>query len=101
ASSSLVPTKLSRSLPQLDLLLISSAIVYPPLFTIAMPRKQRQVMWPRLIASKLFEKRSGSNNFLADFPTNGGILVEIPPLEQEYLSPKIFSNKFLETLDYK
>lgn len=29
-----------------------------------------QVMWPRLIASKVLKKRLGSNNFVADFPIN-------------------------------
>lgn len=27
-------------------------------------------MWPRLVASKILKKRLGSNNFVADFPSN-------------------------------
>ena len=27
-------------------------------------------MWPRLVANKILKKRLGSNNFVADFPSN-------------------------------
>ncbi|KAL8157661.1 type IV inositol polyphosphate 5-phosphatase 9-like [Apium graveolens] len=35
-----------------------------------MPRKLNDVMWPRLVASKILRKTLGSNNFVADFPTS-------------------------------
>ncbi|XP_010271141.1 PREDICTED: type IV inositol polyphosphate 5-phosphatase 9 isoform X2 [Nelumbo nucifera] len=39
---------------------------------------RREVMWPRLVANKILRKRSGSNNFVADFPDNTETLLEIP-----------------------
>ncbi|XP_028767069.1 type IV inositol polyphosphate 5-phosphatase 9-like [Neltuma alba] len=35
-----------------------------------MPPKQGEVMWPRLVASKILNKRLGSSNFVADYSTN-------------------------------
>uniref|UniRef100_A0A5B7B3C9 Putative type I inositol 1,4,5-trisphosphate 5-phosphatase CVP2 n=1 Tax=Davidia involucrata TaxID=16924 RepID=A0A5B7B3C9_DAVIN len=44
-----------------------------------MPVKLRdQVMWPRLVASKILRKRLGSNNFVADFPSNTETLLQLP-----------------------
>ncbi|XVF02984.1 hypothetical protein REPUB_Repub04eG0221400 [Reevesia pubescens] len=46
-----------------------------------------QVMWPRLVANKILRKRLGSNNFVADFPSNKEtVLLDIPSLDQSSLS---------------
>ncbi|XP_008660352.1 type IV inositol polyphosphate 5-phosphatase 9 [Zea mays] len=35
-------------------------------------QKQAEVLWPRLVANKLFRKTSGSHAFVADFPATDG-----------------------------
>ncbi|CAL5430428.1 unnamed protein product [Camellia sinensis] len=66
-----------------------------------MPMKQGEVMWPRLVASKILRKRLGSHNFVADFPINTETLLELPYLEQESLSSKIIFNDYQDTNNYK
>uniref|UniRef100_A0ACD5XN10 Uncharacterized protein n=1 Tax=Avena sativa TaxID=4498 RepID=A0ACD5XN10_AVESA len=39
-------------------------------------QNQAEVLWPRLVANKLFRKPSGSNAFVADFPAVGGAAEE-------------------------
>ncbi|XP_010554268.1 PREDICTED: type IV inositol polyphosphate 5-phosphatase 9-like isoform X2 [Tarenaya hassleriana] len=39
-------------------------------------------MWPRLVANKILRKRVGSNNFVADFPTNSEKLLEASILDE-------------------
>ncbi|KAJ9708628.1 hypothetical protein PVL29_000587 [Vitis rotundifolia] len=51
-------------------------------------------MWPRLVANKFLRKRFCSNNFVADFPSNSGALLQIPTLDEESLvSTPIFDQK--------
>lgn len=51
-------------------------------------------MWPRLVANKFLRKRICSNNFVADFPSNSGALLQIPTLDEESLvSTPIFDQK--------
>ncbi|XP_047963641.1 type IV inositol polyphosphate 5-phosphatase 9 [Salvia hispanica] len=38
-----------------------------------------EVLWPRLVASKIFKKRLGGNNFVADYPTGDDSFMDIPP----------------------
>ena len=53
-----------------------------------------KVMWPRLVANKFLRKRICSNNFVADFPSNSGALLQIPTLDEESLvSTPIFDQK--------
>ncbi|XP_062210501.1 type IV inositol polyphosphate 5-phosphatase 9-like [Phragmites australis] len=39
-------------------------------------QKQAEVLWPRLVANKLFRKPSGSHNFVADFPVADDDVIE-------------------------
>ncbi|XP_074347924.1 type IV inositol polyphosphate 5-phosphatase 9 [Apium graveolens] len=70
-----------------------------------MPRKLGEVMWPRLIASKILRKTLGSNNFVADFPSGlEDYSIELPSLDLEspnYNSNSIFSDHNKETNNYK
>ncbi|XVF85544.1 hypothetical protein PTKIN_Ptkin17bG0125700 [Pterospermum kingtungense] len=66
----------------------------------SMPRNQ-EVMWPRLVANKVLRKRLGSNNFVADFPSNKEILLEIPSLDQPSLSPNIIFSHHKDTHNYR
>lgn len=66
-------------------------------------------MWPRLVANKVFRKRTGSNNFVADFPCNSteSILEEtssndvVDDHDQPYLNPKQIFNPHKDTHKYK
>lgn len=66
-------------------------------------------MWPRLVANKVFRKRTGSNNFVADFPCNSTetILEEassndvVDDHDQPYLNPKQIFNPHKDTHKYK
>ncbi|KAA8529880.1 hypothetical protein F0562_034516 [Nyssa sinensis] len=60
-------------------------------------------MWPRLVASKILRKRLGSNNFVADFPSNTGTLLEPPSLDDEesLRSNTIFNDHGQKTQNYK
>ncbi|GJW68040.1 type IV inositol polyphosphate 5-phosphatase 9 [Tanacetum coccineum] len=62
-----------------------------------------EVMWPRLIASKLLRKTIGSNNFVADFPGNTYSFVDLQTLDLEPVqSPKIIlSNHHHDTQKFK
>ncbi|KAG8634813.1 hypothetical protein MANES_17G089300v8 [Manihot esculenta] len=59
-------------------------------------------MWPRLVASKVLRKRLGSNNFVADFPSNTeASLLEIPSnLGQPSLIADTIFNHHKHTHDY-
>ncbi|GAB4828687.1 Type IV inositol polyphosphate 5-phosphatase 9 [Ancistrocladus abbreviatus] len=50
-------------------------------------------MWPELVASKVFKKRLGSNNFVADYPSSG--------TESLMQSPISDKPSFEDTLSYK
>ncbi|KAM0964366.1 hypothetical protein ACFX13_020791 [Malus domestica] len=55
-----------------------------------MVRKQGGVMWPRLVANKILRKQLGSNNFVADFPSNDvseGLVLETPSDDQPSSNP--------------
>lgn len=58
-------------------------------------------MWPRLIASKILRKRVGSNNFVADFPSDTETLLELPPLDKKYFSAGSLLPDHEETETYK
>ena len=65
-------------------------------------------MWPILVANKVFRKRTGSNNFVADFPCNSTetILEEtssngVVDHDQPYLNPKQIINPHKVTDKYK
>lgn len=49
-------------------------------------------MWPRLLANKILKKRLGSNNFVADIPSNNNseALLEIPLFGQSSSVPNAF-----------
>lgn len=50
-------------------------------------------MWPRLVANKILKKRLGSNNFVADIPSNNNnseALLEIPLFAQSSSVPNAF-----------
>ncbi|KAL9457045.1 hypothetical protein AB3S75_006140 [Citrus x aurantiifolia] len=55
-------------------------------------------MWPRLVANKFLRKRLGSNNFVADFPSNDEeTLLRIPSLDKQ----QSLSHDNKETQNYK
>lgn len=69
-------------------------------------------MWPRLIANKILKKRLGSNNFVADFPSNSEdstLLLETPSFDPEKPlslspttpAPKILNHDHKVTHNYK
>ncbi|KAF8407559.1 hypothetical protein HHK36_006693 [Tetracentron sinense] len=66
-----------------------------------MQGKQGEVMWPTLVANKIFRKRLGSENFARDFPNTPDSLLEGPNLHQESLSPKTLFNDQKDTHKYK
>ncbi|XP_008466924.2 type IV inositol polyphosphate 5-phosphatase 9 [Cucumis melo] len=58
-----------------------------------MAGKHGEVMWPRLVANKILKKRLGSNNFVADIPSNNNnseALLEIPLFAQSSSVPNAF-----------
>ncbi|KAF5757390.1 putative endonuclease/exonuclease/phosphatase [Helianthus annuus] len=61
-----------------------------------------EVMWPRLVASKLLRKTLGSNNFVADFPGNTYSFLDLPTLDLEPVpSPKILLTDYHDTQKFK
>ncbi|XP_024988753.1 type IV inositol polyphosphate 5-phosphatase 9 [Cynara cardunculus var. scolymus] len=62
-----------------------------------------EVMWPRLVASKLLRKTLGSNNFVTDFPENTISFLDLPStLDLEPLpSPKIIFTDHHDTQKFK
>ncbi|KAL8249675.1 hypothetical protein R6Q59_006543 [Mikania micrantha] len=61
-----------------------------------------EVMWPRLVASKLLRKTLGSNNFVADFPGNTYSFLDLPSLDLQPLpSPKILLTDRHDTQKFK
>ncbi|KAJ9152996.1 hypothetical protein P3X46_026491 [Hevea brasiliensis] len=59
-------------------------------------------MWPRLVANKILRKRLGSNNFVADFPSNKEVnLLEIPNLVRPSLSADRIYDHQKDTHNYK
>ncbi|KAI3818363.1 hypothetical protein L1987_12168 [Smallanthus sonchifolius] len=61
-----------------------------------------EVMWPRLVASKLLRKTLGSNNFVADFPGNTYSFLDLPTLDLEPVpSPKILFTNHHDTQKFK
>ncbi|KAJ9135668.1 hypothetical protein P3X46_032821 [Hevea brasiliensis] len=59
-------------------------------------------MWPRLVVNKILRKRMGSNNFVADFPSNTeASLLEISNLGQPSLSVDTIFNHHKNTHNYK
>ncbi|XVE91850.1 hypothetical protein REPUB_Repub01dG0046900 [Reevesia pubescens] len=65
-------------------------------------QRNQEVMWPRLVANKILRKRSGSNNFVADFPSNKETnLLEIPSLDQRSLSSNTIFNHHKDTHNYR
>ncbi|XP_057774034.1 type IV inositol polyphosphate 5-phosphatase 9 [Salvia miltiorrhiza] len=70
-----------------------------------MSRIKGEVMWPRLVASKIFKKRLGSHNFVADYPTaTGEPFMEIPPcFNHKSLTPSatFIKDRDEETRNYK
>nr|XP_016514156.1 PREDICTED: type IV inositol polyphosphate 5-phosphatase 9-like isoform X2 [Nicotiana tabacum] len=66
-----------------------------------MPRKKGEVMWPRLVASKVL-KRLGSTNFVADFPSDSEYLLEIPHFDKKsFSSNDIIFNDHEDTQNYR
>ena len=57
-------------------------------------------MWPALVANKILNKRLGSSNFIADYPSNN---TDIPLLghDQSSLSSKSILNDHKDTDKYK
>ncbi|XP_017224748.1 type IV inositol polyphosphate 5-phosphatase 9 isoform X2 [Daucus carota subsp. sativus] len=86
--------------------LFSSKVVVhclPSTSSSTMPRKIGEVMWPRLVASKILRKTLGSNNFVADFPSGfEDSSLELPSLDgaSEY-NPKSISTDHKESKNYK
>ncbi|KAJ0629099.1 putative Endonuclease/exonuclease/phosphatase superfamily [Helianthus annuus] len=61
-----------------------------------------EVMWPRLVASKLLKKTLGSNNFVADIPGNTNSFLDLPTLDLEPVpSPKIVLTDHHDTRKFK
>ncbi|KAL3502123.1 hypothetical protein ACH5RR_036572 [Cinchona calisaya] len=58
-------------------------------------------MWPRLIASKILRKRVGSNNFVADFPSDTETWLELPSLDKKYFGSGSMFADHEETETYK
>ncbi|KAK7308324.1 hypothetical protein VNO77_41926 [Canavalia gladiata] len=56
------------------------------------------VMWPALVANKILNKRLGSNNFVADYPSNTEPLLSY---DQPSLSTKTILNDHEDTQKYK
>ncbi|XP_022890822.1 type IV inositol polyphosphate 5-phosphatase 9 [Olea europaea var. sylvestris] len=67
-----------------------------------MPGKKGEVMWPRLVASKILNKRLGSNNFVADFPSDlESNFLEFPRFDSKSLSCSSILNDRVRTENYK
>ncbi|KAI4357440.1 hypothetical protein L6164_001388 [Bauhinia variegata] len=65
-----------------------------------MPSKQREVMWPSLVASKILKKRLGSNNFVADYPSITEPIFEFTSIDQSTPSSNILQHH-KDTKKYK
>ncbi|XP_052204366.1 type IV inositol polyphosphate 5-phosphatase 9 [Diospyros lotus] len=73
-----------------------------------MPAGKREVMWPRLVASKILRKTLGSNNFVADFPSNDTEIIstdsaELPSClgQKSLCSKRVILNDYQERHSYK
>ncbi|XAR64490.1 hypothetical protein NMG60_11024858 [Bertholletia excelsa] len=67
-----------------------------------MMTRDRKVMWPRLVASKILKKRLGSNNFVTDFPRDGETSIDLPCIKRESFSSNcLLINDHQETHNYK
>ncbi|XP_027362438.1 type IV inositol polyphosphate 5-phosphatase 9-like [Abrus precatorius] len=62
-----------------------------------MPGKLAEVMWPALVASKILNKRLGSSNFVADYPSNTEPLLGITSDDHSSLSVKTILNDHEDT----
>uniref|UniRef100_A0A453IJP7 Uncharacterized protein n=1 Tax=Aegilops tauschii subsp. strangulata TaxID=200361 RepID=A0A453IJP7_AEGTS len=73
-------TLLSTSTAQEDLAIAKLACwprcVHALDLTMLENQSQAEVLWPRLVANKLFRKPSGSHAFVADFPAAAGAAEE-------------------------
>nr|XP_012570527.1 type IV inositol polyphosphate 5-phosphatase 9-like isoform X2 [Cicer arietinum] len=66
-----------------------------------MPAKLAEVMWPALVANKILNKRLGSSNFVADYPSYTDPLLAITNDDQLSLSTKTILNDHTHTQKYK
>jgi hypothetical protein len=66
-----------------------------------MTRKLAEVMWPALVANKILNKRLGSRNFVADYPSYTDPLLGITSDDQLSLSTKSILNDHSDTQKYK
>lgn len=58
-------------------------------------------MWPALVANKILNKRLGSSNFVADYPSYTDPLLAITNDDQLSLSTKTILNDHTHTQKYK
>lgn len=58
-------------------------------------------MWPALVASKILNKRLGSSNFVADFPSYTKPLLGIATDDESSLSTETILNDHKDTQKYK
>ncbi|CAI9774679.1 unnamed protein product [Fraxinus pennsylvanica] len=66
------------------------------------PGKKGEVMWPRLVVSKILNKRLGSNNFVADFPSDSeSNFVKFPSFPSKSLSCSSILNDRVRSENYK
>ncbi|KAK2453787.1 type IV inositol polyphosphate 5-phosphatase [Trifolium repens] len=66
-----------------------------------MTRKLAEVMWPALVANKILNKRLGSRNFIADYPSYTDPLLGITNDDQLSLTTKSILNDHSDTQKYK
>lgn len=55
-------------------------------------QKQAEVLWPRLVANKLFRKPSGSNAFVADFPASAAAAAAAEEQEEEGVEAELLDD---------
>lgn len=55
-------------------------------------QKQAEVLWPRLVANKLFRKPSGSNAFVADFPASAAAAAAAEEQEEEGVETELLDD---------